>query len=131
MSGFVAKKYKIWRLGGKSVTYKKMGFNHTKPTKKGNKNRVMAIIHKFCEDDSNSRCAAGKKKCITRNNIKKQKRYMLDSLKNLHQKFLSTYSMIIGYSLFCQLRPFWVVEPKLTDRDTCACITHENVNLKL
>ncbi|KAI8420458.1 hypothetical protein MSG28_008946 [Choristoneura fumiferana] len=131
LSGPVAKKYKIWRLGGKAVTYKKMGFNRKKSTKKDNKKGVIAIIHKFYEDDSNSRCAAGKKECITRNNIKKQKRYMLDSLKNLHQKFLSTNSMTIGYSLFCRLRPFWVVKPKLTDRDTCACVTHENFNLKL
>nr|CAI5831925.1 unnamed protein product [Callosobruchus analis] len=36
-----------------------------------------------------------------------------------------------GYSLFCRLRPFWVVPPKLTDRDTCACIVHENIDLKL
>ncbi|KAI8422982.1 hypothetical protein MSG28_014072 [Choristoneura fumiferana] len=131
LSGPVAKKYKIWRLGGKAVTYKKMGFNRKKSTKKDNKKGVIAIIHKFYEDDSNSRCAAGKKECITRNNIKKQKRYMLDSLKNLHQKFLSTNSMTIGYSLFCRLRPFWVVKPKLTDRDTCACVTHKNFNLKL
>lgn len=131
LSGSVVKKYKIWRSGGKVMTYKNMGFNRTKSTKKDNRNRMIAITHEFYEDDSNSRCAAGKKECITRNNIKKQKRYLLDSLKNLHRKFLSTNSMIIGYSLFCRLRPFWVVEPKLTDRDTCACITHENINLKL
>ncbi|XP_060801187.1 uncharacterized protein LOC132904255 [Amyelois transitella] len=131
LSGSIVKKYKIWRLGGKAVTYKNMGFNRTKSTKKNSKNKMIAIIRQFYEDDSNSRCAAGKKECITRNGIKKQKRFLLDSLKNLHQKFLSTNSMTIGYSLFCQLRPFWVVEPKLTDRDTCACVTHENVDLKL
>lgn len=37
----------------------------------------------------------------------------------------------IGYAEFCKMRPFWVVVPQLTDRDTCACITHENINLKL
>lgn len=131
LSGSIVKKYKIWRLGGKAVTYKNMGFNRTKSTKKNSKNKMIAIIRQFYEDDSNSRCAAGKKECITRNGIKKQKRFLLDSLKNLHQKFLSTNSLTIGYSLFCQLRPFWVVEPKLTDRDTCACVTHENVDLKL
>jgi hypothetical protein len=59
----------------------------------------------------------------------KQKRYLLDSLKNLHQKFLKTNSMTIGYSSFCKLRPFWVVVPQVVD--TCACVTHENINLKL
>ncbi|CAH1999971.1 unnamed protein product [Acanthoscelides obtectus] len=84
------------------------------------KKRVEEIIHKFYEDDNNSRCAAGKKECITREKIKKQKRYLLDSLKNLHQKFYNTSLMKIGYNYFCKLRPFWVVVPKLTDRDTCA-----------
>lgn len=79
---------------------------------KVNKERQQEQSDKFYEDNSNSRCAAGKKECITRKNIKKQKRFLLDSSKNLHQKFLSTNSIIIGYSLFCRLHPFWVVEPK-------------------
>ncbi|GBP27606.1 hypothetical protein EVAR_102858_1 [Eumeta japonica] len=108
-----------------------MGFNCTKYEAKQNKKRVEEIIHQFYEDDNNSRCAAGKKECITRKKNKKQKRYLLDSLKNLHQKFLNTSLVKIGYDSFCKLRPFWVVVPKLTDRDTCACVTHENINLKL
>lgn len=108
-----------------------MGFNRTKYEAKRKRKRVEDIIHKFYEDDNNSRCAAGKKECITRKKLKKQKRYLLDSLKNLHQKFLNTSLMKIGYNSFCKLRPFWVVVPQLTDRDTCACVTHENINLKL
>lgn len=74
--------------------------SHTKYEAKRNTNGVEEIIHRFYEDDNNSRCAAGKKECITRNKIKKQKRYLLDSLKNLHHKFLKTNSMTIGYSSF-------------------------------
>ncbi|GBP28859.1 hypothetical protein EVAR_24535_1 [Eumeta japonica] len=43
-----------------------MGFNRTKYEAKQNKKRVEEIIHQFYEDDNNSRCAAGKKECITR-----------------------------------------------------------------
>ena len=32
----------------------------------------------------------------------------------------------ISYHSFCRLRPFWVVHPSLTDRDTCQCRLHEN-----
>ncbi|KAF9422926.1 hypothetical protein HW555_001469 [Spodoptera exigua] len=131
LSSPLTHKYKIWRLGNKAITYKKMGFNRTKYEAKRNRKGVEKIIQRFYEDDNNSRCAAGKKECITRNKIKKQKRYLLDSLKNLHQKFLKTNLMTVGYAEFCKLRPFWIVVPKLTDRDTCACIAHENINLKL
>lgn len=130
LSGPTADKYKLWRFGHSAVTYKKLGHNNYRKKSKDKKNSVIKMIQKFYEDDSNSRNAARKKECITRNYIKKQKRYLLDSLKNLHKKFLQTFPD--GYSLFCKLRPFWVVSPKLSDRDTiCTCIVHENINLKL
>ena len=33
------------------------------------------------------------------------------------------------YSSFCALRPFWVLIPKASDRDTCLCAKHENIQL--
>lgn len=47
-------------------------------------------------------------------------------MKNLHLKFL-VEERFISYSLFCSLRPFWVVAPSLNDRDTCMCKMHENL----
>ncbi|KAI2647603.1 Protein P [Labeo rohita] len=35
---------------------------------------------------------------------------------------------MISYSLFCHLRPFWVVNPTLSERDTCMCKLHENLS---
>ena len=29
--------------------------------------------------------------------------------------------------MFCRLRPFWIVPPKCTDRDTCTCKLHANI----
>ncbi|XP_049876011.1 uncharacterized protein LOC126377838 [Pectinophora gossypiella] len=131
LSGPNVEKYKLWRYSSSSLTHKKFRPRIPKKNLKDKRNRVVQMVQRFYEDDSNSRAAAGKKECITRNRTKKQKRYLLDSLKNLHKKFLDTNALKIGYTLFCQLRPFWVVPPKLTDRDTCACILHENINLKL
>lgn len=92
---------------------------------------VPSLVQQFLEDDANSRQAAGKKEFISCKQIKKQKRYLLDTMKNLHEKFLKTVPFSISYSQFARLRPFWVVPPTLSNRDTCACTIHENMDLQL
>jgi len=60
--------------------------------------------------------------------MKMQKCLLNDSLINIHRKFLAEHShQKISYSLFCSLRPFWVVHLSLEDRETCQCKTHENL----
>lgn len=44
-------------------------------------------IIEFLEKDENSRLCPGKKDTITRNKDKRQKRYLNDSLLNLHKEF--------------------------------------------
>ncbi|KAJ2953949.1 hypothetical protein O0L34_g1586 [Tuta absoluta] len=84
----------------------------------------------FYLDDENSRMCAGKKECITRNKVKKQRRLMTDSMKHLHEKFTKEYPHYkISYSHFCKLRPFWVLTPKINDRETCLCKLHDNIEL--
>lgn len=81
--------------------------------------------------DENTRQCPGKKDTITRGKQKMQKRYLNDTLTNLHKKFI-LYDIThreLSYSEFCKLRPFWVVPPKRTERDTCLCKIHENVTL--
>ena len=81
----------------------------------------------YCRDD-NSRMTPGKKQTVTKKKKKMQKRLLCDSLMNLHRKFLTDNpSSKISYSLFCKLRPFWVVVPSSQDRETCLCKTHENL----
>lgn len=58
-----------------------------------------------------------------------QRRYLSDALLELHKKYLSSSDFIVSYSTFCKLRPFWILHPKVTARDTCLCITHENMKL--
>lgn len=35
--------------------------------------------------------------------------------------------MKISYTLFCRLRPYWVIIPSTKDRETCLCRIHENL----
>jgi len=86
------------------------------------------VVEQFFLEDINSRASAGKKETVTRNKEKKQKRYLNDTLKNLHKKFCAEKGMI-SYSAFCKFRPFWVVQS--VERDTCACKKCENVKLKV
>ncbi|CAH0406213.1 unnamed protein product [Chilo suppressalis] len=104
----------------------------SKTSKEHNKLLIKDIIKKiqtFYEEDTNSKQGAGKKEFITRHKIKKQKRYLVMSLKNLYNKFITTNAIKVSYSTFCKYRPFWVVFPKSSDRDTCACQVHVNMNL--
>ncbi|KAK6169376.1 hypothetical protein SNE40_020442 [Patella caerulea] len=72
----------------------------------------------------------GKKDTITKLKNKKQIRLLNDSLKGLHAKYCNEFpAYMCSYATFCRQRPFWVVPPKLTDRDTCLCKKHENVLL--
>lgn len=40
---------------------------------------------KFLEDDPNTRLCAGKKEFVTKNKESKQKRFLQDTMKNLHR----------------------------------------------
>jgi len=88
------------------------------------------LVQEFFERDDNSRLTSGKKQTVTKNKIKKQKRLLLDTVVNLHEKFCSEYtSNCISYPTFARLRPFWVRLPTSKDRDTCMCKKHTNVQL--
>ena len=92
--------------------------------------KKIKLVMDFYERDDNSRATAGKKETIKRKQIKKQKRYLNDNMKILHKKFCSENPEInMCYSSFCALRPFWVLIPKASDRDTCLCAKHENIQL--
>lgn len=98
------------------------------------KNQMMQAkkqVVKFLSKDESSRLTAGKKETITKKKIKKQKRLLNDSLKSLHKKFIIEYPKYtnMSYSLFCKFRPFWIVPPSVTNRNTCLCKTHDNMKL--
>ena len=84
------------------------------------------VAEKFYEDDEVSRCLPGKRDTITRQKVKKQKRILNDTLKNLYDKFCTAHPQV-SYPVFCRLRPFWVVQQSVEERDTCACTKHANM----
>lgn len=84
-------------------------------------------VKTFFTRDDISRITTGRKQTITRNKVKKQKRFLVDTMKNLHKKFLAENTHNISYSLFCKLQPFWVVHSILSDHNTCLCKIHENL----
>ena len=90
--------------------------------------KIKTRVCNYLEEDINSRMLPGKNDTITKNKIKKnQKRVLMNSMKELHKQFLTQNSDIkVSYTMFCKLRPFWIVDPKCDNRDTSTCKQHCN-----
>lgn len=113
---------KRWRLPSKGP----LAFRRQGNTRIGEK--IKTCVQEYFERDDISRLTTGKSQTKTKQKTKKQKRFLVDTMQNMHRKFLAEYpERKISYSLFCHLRPFWVVTPSLADRETCLCKTHENL----
>lgn len=85
-------------------------------------------IQDFLLDDEYSTSTSGKKETITRKKIKKQIRFLNDSLINLHKLFVKKTGIQISYETFRRYRPFWILFPKVAARNTCLCVIHANTN---
>lgn len=137
VTGKILRKYRLQRLAEEVF-----GFSRRRWRKLGNENvcgyqrkkhkgiavKLRSTVRLFFSRDDVSRITTGKKQTVTKEKIKMQKRLLVDSMKNLHLKFLAEQSnLCLSYSLFCTLRPYWVVHPTLSDRETCMCKQHENL----
>ncbi|WAR26590.1 hypothetical protein MAR_012294 [Mya arenaria] len=112
----ISRRYMYWK--GRSV----------RPA--GVKSRMKTKVKALLERDDTSRITSDKQATITRNGVKMQKRLLNGDLINLYKKYESEGNKI-SYSMFCKLRPFWIVKPTEKDRDTCLCKLHENLNYKI
>lgn len=134
ISGKVIDKYKLWRMKDAGViSYKRVKnakISHGVVRKNKVSNECARAVVAFYEGDSYSRLGAGKKEYITRKQERKQKRYVLQSLLGLYEKFHQNKNFKLSYQTFCRLRPFWIVAAKIDQRDTCLCIMHANIDLK-
>ena len=84
--------------------------------------------HVFERDDI-SRITTSKRDTKTHKDVKRQRRVLLDTLKNPHAQFESEFPAIsLSYSLFCRLQPFHVQQPTTRDRESCLCKLHENAS---
>ena len=85
-------------------------------------NQTNIKIQEFLERDDNSRQMPGKKDTVTKQQVKKQKRLLNDTMKALHAKFVyENPRMKMSYSSFCKFKPFWITKPSLKDLETCMC----------
>lgn len=124
----VLRKYRLTKK-----TRKCMGMQNTATKRQQNlltkRRRLDQDIHSFFERDENSRMTPGIKQTITVRKMKKQKRLLTASLQELYNKYIIETKEKISYSSFCRRKPFWVIAPKESDRETCACELHENTQL--
>jgi hypothetical protein len=130
LSRDVLKKYRLYRYSRQNQLPLSYRNQEGKSKVNATDDNTKALVRDFYLRDDNSRITTGKKQTVTKNKLKEQKRLLLDSMLNLHEKFVAeSPDNVISYITFTRLRPFWVRIPRASDRDTCMCIKHENVQL--
>ena len=89
---------------------------------------IHQVVVSFVERDNISKMCPGKKAFVSFKKFKKQKRILLGTWKSTYEKFCeSEKNFKISFTTFWRYKPFWVVLPKVGDRDTCACKVHTNI----
>lgn len=89
-------------------------------------------VEDYYENDINSRIMANKKDTVTiridDKKIKKQKRLLLNDIKNLHNEFKREFPEFrIGLTKFAELRPKWcVLAGSAGTHNVCVCTIHQN-----
>ncbi|CAH1110033.1 unnamed protein product [Psylliodes chrysocephalus] len=131
VTGNTTKKYRCFNDMRNIGSYKLFSLKGLKSTKRVDiAKEIRHVIQKFYQKGENSSVAPGKKDSITFHQIKKQKRFLNDTMKNLYYKFSREEKRFnVSYALFCQHMPFWVLIPKASLRETCLCVFHENMRL--
>ena len=133
------KKYEVMKEVSRSlgISHKALGKECRIEFRRQKRNMVQSrentqLIQDFLMRDDNTTMKAGKKDTRTRRGVKKQIRLLNDTLVNLHLKFLSEYpQQKVSLATFCRARPFYVIHAKISDRDTCLCMKHDNIRLLL
>ncbi|KAL3287654.1 hypothetical protein HHI36_002121 [Cryptolaemus montrouzieri] len=95
VSSILIDKHKLWKCDGSAISYKRFQKSSRQSTLVPNvqtrrgrvPSKYFQTVRKFYENDDNSRIGAGRRECVTRKGVKKQKRYLLDSIANLYEKF--------------------------------------------
>lgn len=105
-----------------------------KPTTKANRSMAAKKKEKVADflcRDENSRLLPGRKDTVTKNKNKQQRRVLVKPLTELQSSYNSEMekSHRLSYRQFVRYCPFFVTQPKESDRNTCACLDHENVTL--
>ncbi|KAL4705448.1 hypothetical protein ACJJTC_012835 [Scirpophaga incertulas] len=137
ISGDTLRKYKLLHMAKRILPTRSKGKNDKSILKSDVKLREIVLkpevrqkVTKFFERDDVSRMCPAKRDCLKKNGIKKQKRVLLNTVKDLTPKFAKETGINLSYPTLLRAKPFWVVAPKSKDRETCLCVKHENFSLK-
>lgn len=129
VNGSIMKKYRLVGKLKDFASYKILRTSNRKKVAHINSKNLKKAIQEFYLRDECSRIAPGKADTVTCKSVKKQKRYLNFSVKQLHKNFIKLNNIKVSYSQFCANRPFWVLVPKTSLRETCLCLKHENFRL--
>lgn len=111
----IFKKYKMMRksnsivsayLQRKNMNRKELILHRSNEKKLEVRLEMKKNIRQFLEKDENSAVAPGAKETISRNGEKKRKRYILDSVDNLHKKFCASSKTEVSRATFYRLKPY-------------------------
>ncbi|WAR19996.1 hypothetical protein MAR_001834 [Mya arenaria] len=92
------------------------------------------ISERVAKKEDNSRTQPGKSeaKKVEHQEEKQQTKVLTDYLKNLHDKYNAEYpENTMSLSTFSRLRPTNVLIASFISRNTCQCIHHQNMALKV
>lgn len=139
VAGPSIKKYK--QLGNLKKLVSLKRYNHHK-NKRGiflkqqqrnlfKKGHLQKLILDFFYDDEITIQSPNKKDFETFKPKKCLKRYMTDTLPNLHKKFMKLTNIKLCYNNFASYKPFYVAHLRCNARDTCVCFKHLNAQLKI
>ena len=105
ITGNIMKRYRFTEW-----SRKKIGAN-TKHDRMRNKKGSLSVrlriqVRQYFEQDDVSRIITGMKQTVTKKKIKKQKRLLLDTVENIHKKFVAETNANISFTTFWRLKPF-------------------------
>jgi hypothetical protein len=133
LAGQVLKKYRLTKMfvraAGISIETIRRPLQRKSRSDKIPPTTVDCIKEFFLRSD-NSRITTGTNDTRTHKGVKLQRRILVDSLKNLYNKFQMEYSSLtISQTFFKKLLPFNLTPPLARDRETCLCKRHDNAQL--
>ena len=110
VTGRLLEKYKLKRKIAHAIGFSQKLWIQRQPGEGFIRRRKLSSGCKIVKDyfvrDDVSRMTTGKNNTITRRKCKRQRRLIVDSLKNLHSKFRAEFGNVVSYASFCRLRPF-------------------------
>ncbi|XP_029905945.1 uncharacterized protein LOC115358209 [Myripristis murdjan] len=94
--------------------------------------QLAKVVSFFLHQDDVSSVINGKAGEIRRKGQIYRKKALRDTMANLHRRFCAEHpEKNVSKAQFFRLRPFWIVRPKVKDRETRGCKMQDNFRLKV